>query len=616
MQTIVRKIKGAPKSNIGRNIISFIIDNKFILLVAILLYLKALVFISFMVNPSGAYPYISYIPIGAMNIFVYAGFTFIVLSPAFLFKARGQKLYLIIINLVISLFLFSDLIYFRGFKTLLSPYCLSQGNNLNNLGSTIISLIRFWDMLFFIDFIPLIILCIKIKEKNSRRKPLCFVLVFVLSLCPIMYKHLRYDFIDNGGYEDKLFYITCSPSYNVAKMTPLGYHMYDIYLYFENSKRLELTEDESKEISQWYDKKQEKLPENNYLGMLKGKNLLVIQVESLENMVINQRLQGAEITPNINKLVNNGIYFSNIHEQVNGGNSSDSDLMMNASVYPVKNGSTFFRFPDNTYNSMAKLLKDKGYYTSAFHPDAGGYWNWMPALSAMGFDKCTDITEFKVEENIGLGISDGSYLSQLSDKIAAQPKPFYSFFVTLTSHSPFEIPDKYKELQEPKELQGSKLMDYLHSVHYTDKELGKFFAALEEKGILKDTVIVLYGDHAGINKYYKDKLQQLSNETKWWNTAYLQIPFIISYPGMKAEEKKVIGGPVDYLPTVSYIMGIEPKDYSRTAIGRNLLNTKRSFVVLSGGVFLGENMTAEEEAWALKGYELSDLMLRSNYFKK
>lgn len=96
-------------------------------------------------------------------------------------------------------------------------------------------------------------------------------------------------------------------------------------MYFTNSKLYTLSYQDKEEIKEWYDKNIENLPDNQYAGMVKGKNLLVIQVESLENFVINQKIQGQEITPNLNRLLKNSLYFDNYHENVNNGISPDSD---------------------------------------------------------------------------------------------------------------------------------------------------------------------------------------------------------------------------------------------------------------------------------------------------
>ena len=71
--------------------------------------------------------------------------------------------------------------------------------------------------------------------------------------------------------------------------------------------------------------------------------------------------------------------------------------MTNTSVYPVRTGATFFRFPTNTYNSLPKLLKGVGYNTLAIHPDKSSYWNCVPALTSIGFEETMDETHFNTD---------------------------------------------------------------------------------------------------------------------------------------------------------------------------------------------------------------------------
>ena len=90
------------------------------------------------------------------------------------------------------------------------------------------------------------------------------------------------------------------------------------------------------DINELFEVKKENLPNNEYFARSKGKNLIYIQVESLENFVIGQKINGKEITPNLNKLVQSSLYFPNTFEQVNEGTSSDADLMVNTSMLPLR----------------------------------------------------------------------------------------------------------------------------------------------------------------------------------------------------------------------------------------------------------------------------------------
>lgn len=505
--------------------------------------------------------------------------------------------------------------YFRAFGSFITMHLLKQTSNLDNLADSIVSMMRFIDIVFIADIV--LIIGYSIKKKNwyldIKRNAAAFLSIFIISGALIYLVHYKVDILEKG--EEKILFRTCwVPTQTMSNLSPVGYHLYDAYNYFEDTKPYKLKKDDEKRIQSWYSNNLENLPDNKYMGMFKNKNLLIVQVESLESFVINKRINNQEITPNINSLLGNSLYFSNFHEQVYNGTSSDGDLMANTSVYPVRRGSTFFRFPNNTYNSLPNLLEKSGYSTQAIHPDKGSYWNWMPALSSIGFNKCIDANSFKMDEIIGLGLSDGSYLRQVIPFIKEQKQPFYTFMVTLSSHSPFDIADKYRKLKLPEYLDKSKLGGYFQSINYTDGQIGIFLSKLQEEGLLENTVVVLYGDHEGVHKFYNQELSNISPSEDWWFNNNYKVPFIIYNKNIPGEEIKTAGGQIDIMPTISYLMGINQKEYSQTAIGRNLLNTKRNFAVLSNRETIGTFDNQEMKKWALDGIDISDLIITSNYF--
>ncbi|RXM73347.1 LTA synthase family protein [Clostridium tetani] len=622
MQSIQNNIESSIENNILkhnlRNKLAHIFKNHFIFLITLLsLFLKSLIFIAYVASPTGAKISIARLPFYLINTLLYISIISIFISFCYLFKGKKQIIAFLTVNFMFSLFMLCDLIYYRGFQSFISIYNLSQKGNLENLGSTIISLIKPLDIVFFLDIFVIVFILIKYKRDFilPKKQVALSICILLISISVPSYYHYTYDILEKHGPNRKYFHIYWSPLYNISKMSPVGYHIYDSYLYFKNSKRLALNTEDKTSINKWFATAKEDLPDNEQAGIFKGKNLIFIQVESLERFVIGQKVNGEEITPTLNKILKNSFYFSSIYEQVSGGNSSDSDLMANTSTYPVKNGATFFRFPDNKYNSLPMMMSKLGYKTSAFHPDGGGYWNWMPALQSMGFDKCTDITGFNVDETIGLGISDGTYLRQLADKISNQPKPFYSFFVTLTSHMPFNLPKEHRHMKLSDTMDKNVLGDYLQSIHYTDKHIGNFLASLDKNGVLDDSVVVIYGDHCGVHKYYKDKLNEIQPREDWWFKNDYEIPLLIYSKDLKGKEIKTIGGQIDILPTVAYLMGVDKKEYINTSMGRNLLNTNKNFVVLSNGVFIGDYETENEKKKLVEGLNISDIMLRSNYFK-
>jgi lipoteichoic acid synthase len=615
----INKINYSSKGNFSYNSkqsISSVLTDTMFYFTLIGLFIKSVMFIG-LINSNKATRFdFGWAFYGKPHIFVYLSFILLFISFSFLFKKRGYIWYLIGLNLFITILIVGDLWYYRGFNSFLTLHVLDQTTNLDNLTSDILSMMRPIDLIFIIDLFIVIPLVIKLKSayRNHRRMPLLFLGMSIFSVAFLGLSHYKIDILEKGQ-KTILFRICWTPNQTMANLSPIGYHIYDSYNYWLDNRPFHLKDADKQEIEAWFNVKKENLPDNKYSGMYKGKNLIVLQIESLENFVINQKIEGQEITPNINKLLKNSLYFSNYHEQVYNGTSSDGDLLTNTSVYPIRRGSTFFRYPNNTYNSLPKLLEEEGYSTVGIHPDKGSYWNWMPALNSIGFQKTIDSTSFNMDETIGLGLSDGSYLRQVEPIIKGQKQPFYNFLVTLTSHGPFDMPEEHRELLLDEYLDDTKMGGYLQSIRYVDKHLGILIDKLDKEGILDNSILVIYGDHTGIHKYYEDEVAKMTYQEQWWKGNNWRIPLIIYEKNTAGEEIKTTGGQVDLLPTLAYLMGISSEKYEGTAMGRNLLNTNKNFTVLASGEYIGEKKSQQEADHAVKGIELADKIIRSNYFK-
>lgn len=549
-------------------------------------------------------------------------FLLIVLSLSYLAKNKGRLWLLLILNFLCS-FLFSfDAVYIRASGNFLSTQLLRQTGNLNNLWDSIFAMFRPCDIVFYFD-IPIIAVLLIITRKmvyysspfftSLKSRLIAFFTILILSVGYITVNHIIIDVYGNDK-NDYIFYTHWNPAQTISNTSPMGYHVYDCYVFFSDFKPYKISDKDRTAIQNWIDAKNEKLPPNTYKGIHKGKNLLVLQVESLENFVIGQSVDGQEVTPTLNKLLSNSLYFDNYYTQINEGTSSDADLMTNTSVFPVRKGSTFFRFPYTTYNSLPAIMEKHGYSTKAIHPDNGEYWNWMEALDNMGFQKCIDSKSFEMDEVIFLGLSDGSFFRQVKDTVINQKAPFYNFMVTLTSHSPFEMPLRYQKLKLTGELADSRLGGYFQSINYTDRCIGTFINELEKSGVLDNTVLVIYGDHDSVHKYFKDEIQSIQPSQQWWLENDRKIPLLIYSKGQQAQTIHTTGGQIDLMPTLLYLLGVDESEYESTVFGRNLLNTKEDYVVLSNGEFRGKIDEGKKEEM-LKGLEYADMAIRSDFFK-
>lgn len=231
----------------------------------------------------------------------------------------------------------------------------------------------------------------------------------------------------------------------------------------------------------------------------------------MQKFAMDLTFNNKEVTPNLNKLANEGIFFSNFYSQVGVGTSSDAEFTFNTSLMPSTKGTVFVNYFDRDYISIPKLLKEQGYYTYSMHANTGEFWNRNTMHKSLGYDKFYNKDSYTIDETIGLGLSDKSFFRQSVDIMKQikeeENKPFYSLLIMLSNHTPFSdlaLMEDYKttidvtidnQTVTRDYLNNTTMGNYLRSVHYADSAIGEFIDNLDKEGLLENTVLVIYGDH-------------------------------------------------------------------------------------------------------------------------
>ena len=346
-------------------------------------------------------------------------------------------------------------------------------------------------------------------------------------------------------------------------------------------------------------KERGRLKEGKHTGIGKDKNLIVIQVEALQNFVINRDYEGQTITPNLNELIKDksSLYFDNYYQLIGRGNTSDAEFTTNNGLYPSMKEPSYTQWEKNTFYGLPKALKDQGYTPWAFHGFEKDFWNRNKAYKNQGYEKFISQEDFEIKEEIGFGLTDKDFFDQSMESLKELDKaenPFYAFMVTLTSHNPFEMPEKYHKIKLKKEHKKTLLGNYLQSIHYTDEALGEFIQALKDEGLYEDTVIAIYGDHFAISSVQEDNRKLM---TDYMDKPYdldemMKIPLIINVPGQDINETiSRNGSQMDFYPTIMNIMGYDNE--KGLVFGKDILN------------YEGENLIAPQ-TYAIKGSFIKD----------
>jgi len=520
------------------------------------------------------------------------------LSISILFSNRGRAFYLVILDLTISLLFFVDLVYSRAFGHLISFFMIFAKGVTNDLGPSIISMVKAQDFIMLIDLPLLAIIAIKTRSGvNLNRKNHQVIATLAL----VLYSFVLFGIKYNNVIREREANVLLEP----ISLSPIGYHMFDFYR-ASYDRHTQLTPTDVLKVNNWFMINEHyQVPDETFAyleGILQGKNLIVIQFESLENVVLNESYYGQEITPNINKILKNSIYFPSIYEQVKDGNSADAELLFNTSIFPISVGCTFLRFGENTYNSLPNILEKQNYTSIAIHGDNKEYWNRNIVYPALGFSKYITEEEFIVRDTGGMGMLDSSLFKQSIIELLTINQPYYLYIITLTSHMPFEAARQVGELILTNE---DETVDYVQTINYTDKCLGVFYQELKQRGLLENTALIIYGDHEGVHKYYDSKSLP-SNDNK--------IPFIIHVPGMQGLVVDTIGGQIDLMPTLAYLLGISSEEFASTVMGRNLFNSgSGAAAILPNGTIIGHT---QDEAHLREAQTIADLIIKSDFFKE
>lgn len=507
-------------------------------------------------------------------------------------------LYLLFVNISISLIFTTQSLYFEYFKDLFSFFNIHQAKQVTQIANSILTRLDF-ETFFLPDILILPFIYFKKREHFTQKNTnviSSFILIFLLGL------YCNINFFKNISFANSMV-SRCVFAYNFGI---INYEMHDLKIFLSN--KLNSKEMDSLKLSflqqQLLPKYISKHP-NNYTGIGKGYNVIAIQVESLQNFVIGKKINGQEITPNLNRLSRTAIVFQNIFDQTAAGNSSDAMFLSNCSLYPAANGTIAFLYSQNTFDSLAKVLSEQGYATMVLHAYYKDFWNFEALDKSLGFQHRHYQDDYLKKDIIGWGISDRSFFSQSLEKIEQIHAPFYVHMRTLTTHDPFDAVTGDIDGFPLHSMKNLIIGRYIRSMHYVDSAIGEFLQSLSVAGLLKKTVIIVYGDHRA--RLPKNELQLVGvfdeNENR-------KVPLIISNTQWKTENSNdSIGGLIDLAPTVSNILGIDYSD--KVFLGHDLAAPDAGYVIFRDGTFISQAEKMDQKS-ARKKLIASDLIIEKD----
>lgn len=454
-----------------------------------------------------------------------------------IFKKRSKFfIYLLISTFVINIFLFVLSIFINYYGMMFTFDCLGnlgkgpEGEAMNFIIDVIPNLLTISVPYFIISpFILLALLIVYIifskKEKedstiNFKHKNRFGLIVLLSGFFVLTFNNILFELTKEEWHKEN-----DDALYSVQSKGVLNHYIYEcIDLMFNSNKSI--SESDKQNVLSELDKISDEVEMNYYTNILKDKNLLLIQLESINNFVIGLEVEidgeFYEVTPNLNKLVKENIYFNNFYTSVGIGNTSDAEFSVITGLYPTGPSYPIYKYDENYFETLPELFKACGYYTFSVHANSETYYDRINVhKNIYKFDNHfgSENLSVKDEDLVHYWLGDEDMLIQTIDMISNSDEKTFAFAITISNHTPFSKPcnaisdDKWfknkdnllpinYELSKNEKL-SSIFSGYLEYASYTDYAIGTAMDYLEEKGLIDDTVVMLYGDHGIDNSIYE-----------------------------------------------------------------------------------------------------------------
>ena len=536
----------------------------------------------------------------------------IVGSFGYFFKPKNRFKYYFTWGIIFTLVCIINSIYYNNFMSYASFSLLATSLQAASVTDAIIqNVIEIKDFTYVFQLIILLVVNSTLKKKGYFQKikqngKVLALNTMVMGVILIGFFISMLTNLDIGRFGKQW-----NREYVVMKFGTYLYQFNDLFISLKPQISPLFGYDEhAKKFREYYNNKDYSHNDNEYTDIFEGKNIIAIHAESIQQFTMETSFNGIEVTPTLNKLASEGMYFTNFYAQESVGTSSDTEFTFNTSLMPSSSGTVFVNYWDREYLTIPKLLSEKNYYTFSMHGNNGSAWNRDMMYKYIGYDKFYSKKDYEIDEEIGLGLSDKSFFRQSVDKIVEineQNDNWYGTLIMLTNHTPFSDINDYSDYSVDlnnedgtvtKYLEGTKMGNYLKSVHYADEAIGDVMSMLDEKGILDDTIVVIYGDHDAKLKtsefeklYYNEnidsvlidpskKIEVIDDYTYELNR---KVPFIIWSKDKIATDytgtfNKVMGM-IDVSPTLENMLGL----YNPYALGHDIFSVDENVVVFPGG---------------------------------
>lgn len=478
-------------------------------------------------------------------------------------------IYLELVAMII--FLTSDYMYFSFVKRHITNELLFLLNDSEYLMTEVsVKLLPIIFLLVLtILFYPLFLKATCPKKPEVQRSILSFVLILLVLIV-----------VGRGGFQRKPIAVIDAYQYGSASQGHLILNGIFTASHFSiSSKFIERTAGEEKLYLDTLNLPVSTNPDyplertNVQSGMSPKKNLVMIMIESLSFKYIDYLSgQNYGVTPNIDRIASNGLVFENFF--ANGQRSVDGAQSILTGIPPLPG------MPDITalsvnYSSLGQLASDNHYRPIFLTTTLRESFSLDLIAGAAGFDDYHGLEDYPLLLNYidaadrPLGWDYEAFMYLLK-QLEGEKSNYVAFVNASSDHTPFaRMQEPFNKYEHGTDTEGG----YLNMLHYTDWALGEFINEYKKRKDFEETIFIITADHAlphfqGVEPYGK-----------------FRIPLIIYSPkNISPGRSKMFASQIDLFPTIIKLLDLEGK-YS--AIGKNILDTEKSFAVVKDGALLG-----------------------------
>lgn len=534
----------------------------------------------------------------------------------------GKKWTEYLLLFIVDGLLISNLMYSRTYNSAIPLESYLLAGNLSDFTASVIDSMRLIDILLPLSTIASILYIYnKVKKQQAGKASIAqtsqasYRLRLKQYLCTLLVALLLSSglFALRGGWE-KAFNQLDSANMYTCKV-PM-YTIFGNLLHEATEQKSTFTPQMKTEIAAWKSQQPayQPLPDS----IARKKTLVVIFCESLESWVINRKVEGKEITPNLNAAIadSHTLYAPHVLTQVKGGRSIDGQLLVNAGILPLMSGCYAMQFPYTHYPSLCKAMKEE-------HPELKSYlmtvdkpitWNQSVVAEDFGIQQMFFNDSWKNDEKVGSRkkLGDVSFMKQIVAKLKTGSimKPGESNYlqiVTYSGHNPFILPDHLKRIHFKGDY-PEKMRDFMTMANYTDHGLGLLLRYLKSRPDYKDMMIVLIGDHEGLAADRKPICA--SPAAKGIVSDKQFTPFIVVNAPVGGIYNKVMGQ-IDQYPTILNMMHLDR--YEWKGMGQSILDPKKYPAAVGSdnmNVETSASVPSQEIERLTKAHRISDLLIR------